>query len=264
MAYSLVNAIFPLLWVVLIITVATFIFALYICLVVSRYLKSKRNEWPQSDWTQKIAEFDNFSGVWRTMLTVFQSFTGGLDWTDVVEPLLSISLIHGVVYLVFFILVVFGLLNVVNGLFVESACSIAKTDRTALIDSAIEEEMQFKQDMTEVFHIMDRNDNGFLEFEEFHSTVTDERVRAFFASLGLPCNDTLQFFTLLDKSGRGRLTLQEFLEGSEKLRGPSMTVDMMLLRYDVNKIMKTVLELSDASKDLNARLSEHADPNFST
>merc|ERR550537_2011788 len=151
------------------------------------------------------------------MLTVFQSFTGGLDWTDAIEPLLDISIIHGIVYIVFFILVVFGMMNVVTGLFVEGACSIAKTDRTALIDSAIEEQIQFKNDMREVFFMLDIDQSGFLEFEEFHVMFGDERICAFLTSLGLPCGDPLQLFTLLDITRRGRLTLAEFVEGSEKL-----------------------------------------------
>lgn len=58
------------------------------------------------------------------MLTIFMSFTGGLDWVEVMDALLSIGVAHGILFLLFFTIIVMGLLNVVTGFFVQSACAI--------------------------------------------------------------------------------------------------------------------------------------------
>merc|ERR550537_1044910 len=121
-----------LLWVIVLNLAATFIFSIYVCQAVASYLPTDR------DWA--IGREARFGDIWKIMMTVFMSFTGGIDWVDVMDPLLSIGLFNGFLFLLFFVFVVMGLLNVVTGLFVENACAIAEKDRACVLDSVAEEE----------------------------------------------------------------------------------------------------------------------------
>merc|ERR1712183_816491 len=189
------------------------------------------------------------------MLTVFMSFTGGLDWADVINPLLDLGLLHGIMFIVFFVSVVFGMLNVVTGLFVESACTIASTDRTAQIDSALEEQQRFRRDFTEVFMMMDTDGDGILDVHELHDTLEDERTRALLETLGLSCGNAMQLYSLLDEDGRGKVSLDAFLDGCEALKGPAKNIDIMTMRLDMRRVLETLRRLRESSQECNAKLS---------
>eukprot|EP00811_Abedinium_folium_P006682 NODE_1615_length_2420_cov_5.034453.p1 GENE.NODE_1615_length_2420_cov_5.034453~~NODE_1615_length_2420_cov_5.034453.p1 ORF type:complete len:698 (+),score=228.31 NODE_1615_length_2420_cov_5.034453:162-2255(+) len=255
MVYSVMNSVVSLLWVVLMNAGATYVFAIYICQATSQYLRTRRETLSEAELEDRIADLEIFSDLSRTMLTVFMSFTGGLDWADVINPLLTIGLLHGVMYIVFFVFVVFGMLNVITGLFVESACTIASTDRTALIDSALEAQQRFRRDFTEVFVMMDRDGDGILDVHELHSTLDNERTRALLETLGLSCGNAVQLYSLLDEDGRGKVSLESFLDGCEALKGPAKNIDIMSLRLDVRSVLETLRRLHESSQECNSKLS---------
>eukprot|EP00812_Abedinium_dasypus_P009049 NODE_2767_length_878_cov_313.526124.p1 GENE.NODE_2767_length_878_cov_313.526124~~NODE_2767_length_878_cov_313.526124.p1 ORF type:complete len:245 (+),score=91.30 NODE_2767_length_878_cov_313.526124:3-737(+) len=236
---------------------ATYVFAIYICQAVSQHLRTKRDSWSQAELEEHIADLNIFKDLARTMLTVFMSFTGGLDWADVMDPLLDLGLLHGIMYIIFFVFVVFGMLNVVTGQFVESACTIASTDRTTLIDSALEEQQRFRRDFTEVFMMMDRDGDGILDVHELHGTLENKRTRALLETLGLSCGNALQLYSLLDEDGRGKVSLDAFLNGCETLKGPAKNIDIMTMRLDVRRVLEKLQWLRESSPECNAKLSAH-------
>merc|ERR1712137_525881 len=156
------------------------------------------------------------------------------------DPLLSMSKMHGFMFLMFFVFVVMGLLNVVTGLFVENACAIVEKDRARVLDSVAEEEDAFKAGMTEVFHLMDIDGTGHLDMEELKNTLENEDTRLLLASHGLPCRNALQLFTLLDEDGTGKIKLDAFLDGCGWLKGPSKSIDVMSLRLEMRRVLSLI------------------------
>jgi len=153
--------------------------------------------------------------------------------------------LHGLLYLAFFVFTVFGMTNVITGIFVENACTIASMDRTALVDSRLEEQRRFRRGMTEIFNLMDQDQTGTLNMKIFRDILDEERIRVLLATLGLSCNNALQLFTLLDEDCTGNVSIDEFLDGCEQLRGPSKNIDVVSLRWETRKIsslLSTLLE----------------------
>jgi len=109
--------------------------------------------------------------------------------------------------------------------------------------------------MGEVFQMLDGNNDGSLGVREFCRFFGNTRVRAFLAALGLRDGDPLQLFTLLDVNSRGRLTREEFVHGSEKLRGPSTNMDVKILKYQIQSMEKTLAKVASASEDIKISLS---------
>jgi len=232
----------------------TYVFAIYVCQAVSQYLKIKRSEWVLSELSSKIEQFGIFGDLWQTMLTVFMSYSGGMDWGDVMDPLLGIGLGHGILYLVFFMFTVFGMINVVTGLFVDASCTIASSDRDALVDSRLEEQRRFRRGMAEIFYLMDPDQTGTLSMAEFKDLLGDERIRVLLATLGLSCNNALQLFTLLDEDCTGNVSIDGFLDGCEQLRGPSKNIDVVSLRWETRKISSLLSVLLEHSNPENWNL----------
>jgi len=210
-------------------------------------------EWAMSELSSKVEEFSLFGDLWQTMLTVFMSYSGGRDWADVMSILLVVGLGHGAWYLMFFMFTVFCMINVITGLFVDASCTIASSDRDALVDSRLEEQRRFRRGMTEIFYLMDSDQSGTLSVSECRDLLDDERIRVLLATHGLSCNNALQLFTLLDEDFTGNVSIDEFLDGCEQLRGPSKNIDVVSLRWETRRIsllLRALLEHSNSSPDL--------------
>jgi hypothetical protein len=71
-----------------------------------------------------------FGSLSRTMLSLFQCITSGLDWEIVAQPLWDdVSPVHAVLFSLYIAFAVLALLNVITGVFVESALLHAKADK---------------------------------------------------------------------------------------------------------------------------------------
>merc|ERR1712039_173338 len=71
-----------------------------------------------------------FGTLDRSILTIFQSISGGYDWSEPVEPLIQhVSPWMGVVYSLFVAFVLLALMNVITGVFVEQAVRQGKEDK---------------------------------------------------------------------------------------------------------------------------------------
>merc|ERR1712007_371253 len=74
-----------------------------------------------------------FGSVIDTMITLFLSITGGLDWGEAVEPLRG-SVMYGV-WILYIVMSQFAVLNVVTSVFVESVLASAKSDKKLLMEA---------------------------------------------------------------------------------------------------------------------------------
>lgn len=69
--------------------------------------------------------------------------------------------------------------------------------------------------------------NGFITFEEFCIQLENPWVQAFLSGLDIDITDARIVFTLLDVDGSGGLTVEEFVDGALKLKGPAKGIDML-------------------------------------
>ena len=73
---------------------------------------------------------DYFGSVPRAVLSLYQGMTGGVDWNDMSLPLeRSLSPIFALVFALYIAFAVLAMMNVVTGVFVESALGSAREER---------------------------------------------------------------------------------------------------------------------------------------
>merc|ERR1711972_189305 len=94
-----------------------------------------------------------FGSLPAAILSLFKSMSGGLEWEKVGDALMSISLFYGILFAVFVGFVLFGVMNVVVGVFVESARATAKKVE-------IEEKLAYVEDVKRVLFDMDKHKQG--------------------------------------------------------------------------------------------------------
>jgi len=189
-----------------------------------------------------------FGSFPRTLLSLFQSVSGGIDWAEPAEALLAVGWAYAVIFCLYIALTTVAVLNIVTGIFVESATKTAKHDRHTMIMDYLHAKKSFVEDVCEIFREADTDGSGTISLSEFVSLLSEEKVNAFFTSLEIEISDPRGLFELLDDDASGEISIEEFIFHCLRLRG-SKGVDMArLLRQNqqLSERMDDVAELVSA------------------
>jgi len=140
-----------------------------------------------------------------------------------------------------------GLLNVVTGAFIVTAVDVATKDRELVVKHEIKMLRSYLHKVTEFFNEADVDGSGMLSFEEFKRHLKDQHISAYFHSLGLDVSQAEMLFNLLDRDNSGTLTLDEFLGGCMRLKGPVKNLDVNVLIDENRRLSTIVKELRDST-----------------
>merc|ERR1711862_1074713 len=117
-------------------------------LVTLKYDNEERNE---DDATMKLY----FGSMGRSILSLWQAISGGKDWDDFAWPLYAqIGFGTGLMFTGFIAFAILALLNVVTGVFVQ----------TALLSAKDEEDSFMTNQVIELFNIADTDGNRCLSW----------------------------------------------------------------------------------------------------
>lgn len=183
-----------------------------------------------------------FGSVQNTMLTLFMSISAGVNWENVLGPLKTISLVWVFVYLFFIAFTVFAVLNVVTGVFCQSAIDSAQNDHAAIVQSILENKEAHLTKIKTLFSKFggqaNEADTDFITFPMFEEKINTPEVRDYFESLRLDIWDAWTFFKMVDDDGGGTIPMDEFLMGCLRLRGQARAVDVGRVIHDQQWMIK--------------------------
>jgi len=183
------------------------------------------------------------------MWTLIGCVSGGYDWAQVAAPVVAIGPIYKFGFLMFILFVVFALLNILTGIFVNVAIDSCKMNREIAIDAAITNRESIIKEIVDLFHEADRDHSGTLSWDEFEDYIQDERIKAFFMALDLDMSSAHQIFDLIDTSQDGQLDIHEFVQGCIDLRGSAKKVDISILSKERADMLKRMSEIEGLFKD---------------
>lgn len=192
---------------------------------------------------------DRYGSTSRALWTLIAAVTGGVDWTEIVHPLIDLAPSSAVLFLGFILCTSLGVMNVLNGIFVNAALQSSRLDRELATDNALRERSKLIQEIVGLFLEADADHTGTLSWDEFETFLQDDEVRAYFVTLDLDMSSLHKIFTLLDQNGSGELDLSEFIEGCVRLKGTAKTIDIVLLRAEINKFMHALRTVARVSKN---------------
>mmetsp|Transcript_71155 Transcript_71155/g.180147 ORF Transcript_71155/g.180147 Transcript_71155/m.180147 type:complete len:312 (-) Transcript_71155:118-1053(-) len=171
----------------------------------------------------------NFYGnLARSMLSLFQAMSGGVDWNDLSHPLVdNISPVQGVVFSFYIAFTVLALTNVVTGIFVDGALKSAQREQDDIMVKNLCEMFE-GQGMTR------------LSISAFKQKLFSTEMQAYLESIGVDTREANILYELLDGDGSGSIDYEEFVGGCMRLRGQAKAIDVMYLLYETRHIFKTL------------------------
>eukprot|EP00913_Durusdinium_trenchii_P021174 g19895.t1 len=115
----------------------------------------------------------HWSSVQQSMLTLFMAISQGMDWGIILNSLIGVSETAVVLLLLYVVITIFAVLNVVTGVFCNTAIESASADK----DVAAVRQVQLKNHqvatLKNIFSEIDRNNLHKLSFEAFKGTGAD-------------------------------------------------------------------------------------------
>jgi voltage-gated sodium channel len=238
---SIISSMRSLCWTILLLVLLIYTTGLYLTQSVTEY----RLKYPEKDTENIRILTDKFGELLPAMSTLFQSITGGLDWGEVAyTPLVEeISPWLGAFYTVYMAFSILAMMNVVTGVFVESVLKCAKSEK----------DLFMVNNARELFLSLDDGINTQMTWELFQSKLDAPQMQEFFKAIDVDKSEARGLFSLLDLDHSDTVSIEEFINGCLRLRGPAKSLDMALVIQEVRDAMGTLRKLEEISSLIQAK-----------
>jgi len=229
-----------------------YMFGIAITQLVAEHIVEQENAGSPIDADNDLLFF--FGSIGWSVLSMFMTITGGIDWKDASTPLYEVS---GGLAAVFFLLYVcimsLCVMNVLLGIFCQCALDTAASDKENVIQLQLMEKERFVKTLKNLFADWDETGRGTCSIEAFEKHMMDETTMALLRSLEIEGRDAITLFDLLDTDMSGEVDLDEFVTGCITLRGGAKAIHM----EKINGMNKTITKKFEVVEERLMQICRH-------
>lgn len=180
---------------------------------------------------------ERFGSMGRSLYTLYMSMSNGLSWGLAAGALKGLHESYLATFLVFISITIFGVLNVLTSVFVESTMHGAQHYKELIVqENQRKKEMAFKH-LRQVFQAIDANSSGSITIDEMEDFLRDPELNMYLEALDVCANDARVLFKLLDRDDNGEIDILEFCDGCMRLKGDAKSFDIHCMIYESQRIM---------------------------
>lgn len=189
------------------------------------------------------------------MLTLFQVITLD-DWSEHIAR----HVMEKMPWMVFFFMgliavVTFGLLNLIVGVIVETTFVCGREDKEKVERARLAKEKRAMQNLRELFVSMDADHSGTLDVGEVEEALKLNDVYEKLKMVDFPVDEPQMIFDLLDVQKTGELTIDEFLQGSLKMKGQGQSKDVYAVRMAIMALKEEFANFEDEVSEINDKVA---------
>lgn len=180
---------------------------------------------------------DMFGTLTKSAYTLFMAISSGRDWWECIQALAPLHEIFSVLFLLFVAVTLFGVMNVVTGVFVESALQSVQHYKELLIQESMKSKAMYMDHLQDVFLEIDIDNSGSITLEEMDDFLRDPILMQYLESMDIQPDDARTLFSLLDKDGSGEVSIHEFCQGCLRLKGEAKSFDIQCIIYENQRLL---------------------------
>eukprot|EP00929_Paragymnodinium_shiwhaense_P093660 TRINITY_DN53887_c0_g1_i3.p1 TRINITY_DN53887_c0_g1~~TRINITY_DN53887_c0_g1_i3.p1 ORF type:complete len:490 (-),score=73.48 TRINITY_DN53887_c0_g1_i3:323-1792(-) len=190
----------------------------------------------------------------KSMWALFMSISGGISWHEVVEPLQGVWPPLVLLFGLYVTFTLFAMLNVITGVFCESAMAAARADAEHVCQEHLLHKNAYLQNVKSVFDKIGQVGAEGITFHDLEEFLSDETAAGFFAALDIDISDVWTLFKLLDDNESRIINLEEFVSGCFRLKGTARSLDIALMGYEHKQFRRRVFRFMDSTHAMLERL----------
>jgi len=234
MIFAILNSFVDLLWAFLVVILILLVFGIVFSTPVTQFFDDvdllNAEQMSKAELVHLL-----FGSMFEMMMSLWSAVSGGNDWMTYGEILrqLPSGEIYFMVFNFYIAFCVVGLFNVVTGVFVDSAVCCRTGDE--VVQGYLEDLRNTTAEIKVLFKEADKDGSGTLNFEEFEQHMKTPAVKAYFSGLDIDPEEAGIIFTLLDSDKSKEILIDEFVNGTMKLKGSATKLDLMAMMYDLTK-----------------------------
>lgn len=237
LALSIISTMSSLFWTLALLVLVFYVFAVVITQLVLDHCR-------HAACPELLHKF--WGSVPESMLTLFMAITNGLSWDDALRPLRNVSYIAVALVVCYVTLAVFAILNVVTGVFCNTAIESAHADKEVATIKQVRSKDQQVEALRQVFSEIDNANRNLVTFEEMADAISSGELASFMEAMGISTDDIRTLYTLLDADKDGLIDLDEFVSGCMQLHGPAKSLQLAKMSFE-NKLARD--DLKTLTKD---------------
>mmetsp|Transcript_101981 Transcript_101981/g.287883 ORF Transcript_101981/g.287883 Transcript_101981/m.287883 type:complete len:610 (+) Transcript_101981:59-1888(+) len=230
MLSSIMGSLRSLVWAVMLLVLMMFIVGVCITRLVldQRVFATQKGV---EDFNEELVR--HFGSLGDSIYALYKCVTGGIDWGDVADPLASYVSIWILPFMMFYIaFALLCMLNVITGVFVETALLNARKDQTNTLVNHVHALYTNLQDEGAI------TEN--LDWTSFIDNLDTEKMQIILEEFDIDASEMRAFYKLLDTNDDGSISREEFAEGCKRLRGPAKA-------YETRHLMRVTARLVEES-----------------
>eukprot|EP00927_Polykrikos_kofoidii_P042809 TRINITY_DN36866_c0_g1_i1.p1 TRINITY_DN36866_c0_g1~~TRINITY_DN36866_c0_g1_i1.p1 ORF type:complete len:612 (+),score=73.78 TRINITY_DN36866_c0_g1_i1:51-1886(+) len=234
MVYALQGCVMTLGWCVVLIFGIIYIFALLFTQGAVDFLRDSSVE---EEVTIQLRQF--FGTLPRSLFSLFSAMSNGIGWEVVVLPWVHVHWVYTLLFLLYITFSMFGLLNVLASVFVESTMRSAAHHRDLLISDARDRKEAAIEHLRTLFAHMDTDGTGEVDIVELKRCLEEDGdCVGYLQACEISISDVEMLFRLIDTDLSGTISLSEFCEGCLRLKGEARSYDVHVLMFDIKRCMR--------------------------
>jgi len=267
MAYALQHSMQTLFWALLLLFVIMYSFALTFTQVAKDHLNTTAN-----GTTDDVSYLDALEEHWatlpRSLYSLYAALSNGYSWAKLVEPLATISWMWTTVFIVYISLAVFGAVNVVTAVFVESAMESTQYFMDLKLEEALSTKQMHLRHLRDLFEVIDEDGSGDITYAELDRVLAHPQFLLYLEHMDKKCEDAIELFKMLDYDGSGQISVDEFCSGIFKLKGEASSFDLHRLVHQNEELKmmfatwshRTSSKLREVSLRMNSLMGQEGQP----
>eukprot|EP00929_Paragymnodinium_shiwhaense_P007858 TRINITY_DN111776_c0_g1_i1.p1 TRINITY_DN111776_c0_g1~~TRINITY_DN111776_c0_g1_i1.p1 ORF type:complete len:781 (-),score=144.87 TRINITY_DN111776_c0_g1_i1:141-2483(-) len=233
---AMVNCLRSLFWTLLLLFVLQYVMAILILMeLTSDRAVQVHSELSESFAVSTYSEYRTkyFPNLVRCLLTLFQSVTGGLEWSQASLALEEVTPWIPVVWVLFMASVCFAIGNTVTGFFVDHAIKCAQDDaRNVMLEESEEREVMIAE-VRQSFYKVDTEGHGVITRSKLGVVLAQPKMARCLKRYDIDPKDVFTYFDIVCDADR-TISLAEidaFVRGCFRLKGVARSLDLVCLSY---------------------------------
>jgi len=229
MVSLLANSVKVLLWSCVLLATIVMIYALIFIQALTQY-RIDNNEKAQDP--QIVGSFGNLP---TAMMTLFQSTTGGADWSDAYNLTSKAgdraAQFWFVTFIIFFEM---AMINLISSMFVDKASKSGQPEDDEGLQEKLAEERKDKAQLRRLIESMDTDQSGMISMSKLEEGLKKQKIKELFEIQNLKIADAKLFFrTISTQCPFEGIPIEAFVEGAMKVRGFASSLDVQAMKMQL-------------------------------